>query len=418
MEACLDRRLPLPRPRRPLLDDRAPARRSARSSRTPACSRCSASAPRRARRTCSPPRPSPSWRRGRVAARRRPAGATSTRPTGETLPLRAADPARRGDAGPGRDPRRRAGRARAAHRRRRGRLRRADRDRHRPSTRSTPRCSPSRSSFGCREASFRLSLPPAVEARLRELAERRRRRRDRPGHGRRRHRLRPSTVSVHLVEAERRRPHGARALGHPAARGLGPRRRHRLHRDPDRGGGPAARPRRARRAAARCRPSSASTRELCSPSSRRAESRFDIQAMRPRRSQREGWRPDRGQGGGVPGRADRGRCARARRARPRRADPEGRGGGLGDRRLRLRGAGRADRRHAPRTCSPRPTWCSASRSRSRRRSSCSAPRDPLHLPAPGAGSRADRGPRARPARPASPTRPSRTRRAGCRCWRR
>ena len=48
-----------------------------------------------------------------------------------------------------------------------------------------------------------------------------------------------------------------------------------------------------------------------------------------------------------------------------------------------------------------------------------APRDDaVHLPAPGAGARADRGAGARPARPASPTRRSRTPAAGCRCSRR
>ena len=42
----------------------------------------------------------------------------------------------------------------------------------------------------------------------------------------------------------------------------------------------------------------------------------------------------------------------------------------------------------------------------------------LHLPAPGARSRADAGACSRPARRRSPTRPSRTRAGGCRCWRR
>ena len=161
-------------------------------------------------------RPRRRWRARPGPARRR------------ELPLRAPDADRRADDAADRDPRRRAGRARAdaspaercASRTRSATARR--------STRSTRRCARSPRSFGCREASFRLSLAPALLERLRELAaagdaERARRR------GARRAAVREDRVLARR-RGERRRAHRARHVLHPAARGMGPRRRHRVHR--------------------------------------------------------------------------------------------------------------------------------------------------------------------------------------------
>ena len=108
------------------------------------------------------------------------------------------------------------------------------------------------SSFGCSEASFRLSLSAAVEARLRELAAADPTEVAAPGGGHRAT-LGPDVLGPHR-RCDRRRPLAADPLGHAAPRGVASGRRHRLHRDPDRGGRQDARPgadHRARRAAAR-----------------------------------------------------------------------------------------------------------------------------------------------------------------------
>ena len=218
-------RLPLHRPRRPLLDDR-PAARARRSSSAPGLLALlgMGSSPGKTNVMAA------ARRSQRAAAR---AGSTrcdviggraGPRPAaGLQRPLRAADAARRADdaAVVVRDGR--AGGDRAAGRRRGGRLRRADRQRARRSTRSTPSCAPSPTASAAARRASGSRCRPAARAAARAGAGARRRR-STPA------RPRPSppsgdTVSVHLVEALGRRAGGARARGHRADGALGARRR-------------------------------------------------------------------------------------------------------------------------------------------------------------------------------------------------
>ena len=137
------------------------------------------------------------------------------------------------------------------------------------------------SSFGCREASFRLSLPPAVEARLRELA----------GAGDDEvARVMAASLSAVGRDGLRSPGRGRRRRPHACARARSPRRTRNgawaagssRPRRPI-AAAPAARPRRARARAARCRRSSASTRETMFAELETRGVRFDIQEG-PRRS--------------------------------------------------------------------------------------------------------------------------------------
>ena len=144
----------------------------------------------------------------------------------------------------------------------------------------------------------------------------------------------------------------------------------------------------------------------------------DPSPRRTARSTSEGWRPHRDQDRRVPRRADPVGRARAHRSRPRGRRAGGRRRGLGDHRRGLRRPGRADparRRRGLRR--GRPDRQGQGAPARRGRAPGAAPHA-LHLPAPGARSRADAGAWSRPARRRSPTRPSRTRAGGCRCWRR
>ena len=170
-------------------------------------------------------------------------------------------------------------------------------------------------------------------------------------------RPRRKTVSVHVVEADRRRPAwspprpsrarwtewglggGIVSTAAPAAAAV-----RLLARGVDRG------PR------ARCRPSAACAPRTCSPSSSGATA---PSTSRPRRGwSDEGRRPDRDQAGRVPRLADPGRRARAGRARPRgaraaRAPARARRSPTPTTRRRARASC-----PTPSRCSARPRWCS------------------------------------------------------------
>ena len=161
-------------------------------------------------------------------------------------------------------------RDRAARERRRGRLRRADRRGETIYTlHSELRTFPT--SFGCREASFRLSLPPPCSSGCASWRPRRPERDRRPPRGPRcpllRHRVRARGRGF------QRGAHGAGARRHRADRALGARGRRRLDRCSRRRSRAPARARPDRGDAARCRPSAASTPTTCSRSSSAAAPR-------------------------------------------------------------------------------------------------------------------------------------------------
>ncbi len=167
--------LPLPRPRRPVLGRPAQQlepRAAARPLRArPACSPCSASAPRPGKTNLmARSAPSASW--ASVDSMDVSAGGPRPRPAARLQrSVRAAHPDRRADPAAGRDPRRRGRGDRAAERRRRRWTSASRSARLRRSTRCTPRCSPSATASAAASASFRLSLAPELLDRLRELAD-------------------------------------------------------------------------------------------------------------------------------------------------------------------------------------------------------------------------------------------------------
>ena len=320
--------MPLPRPRRPLLDDRPAARARPAIRDAQGCWPCSASA-RRPGKTNLMAKRGRSSRGQPSVGRRRPTGdrlgaghrgRARPRPAaGLQRPLRASDAARRADA---------CGRSCSATgapeeiepltRRRGGRLRRADRRAAETIHTLHSELRTFGDSFGCREASFRLCLSPDCSTELRELTSapeaevRRRAAEARAALG--------QTVSVHIVEASAGGRVGAGSRGHRAdgARGAWaaassrpPRRR-----PPRCGCSPAGRS----RPAARFPPSAASSPDEMFAELERRGCRFEVTT------------PGGGAGVkvGVPSevKADEYRvaltpvgCARARRARPRGPDP-------------------------------------------------------------------------------------------------
>ena len=208
-------------------------------------------------------------------------------------------------------------------------------------------------SFGCREASFRLSLSPDLLSTLRELT-----RGPRGGDpaNRRAKRSRPPARRSRCIWWRRPAADGRSAFGPSPSRskrwGLGggivstaapaAAAVRLLARGQDRG------PRRA------APESAASSPRRCSRSS---SSGVAGSRSRPgRRCGPEGRRSHRDQAGRVPGRADARRRARARRARPRDPDPAGGRGGERDLRLRTTRPRAPASCPPPRTCSARPTW--------------------------------------------------------------
>ena len=329
--------------------------------------------------------------------------------------LRAAHARRRADDGADGAARRRARGARAAPGRRRGRLPRADRRAATPSTRCTPRCARSAESFGCTECCFRLSLAPAVLERVRGLVGASRRGDRGRGRGRRCRRRR-RTVSVHVVEAARGgRPVTVTAVT-TAHGGLGPGRRDRVHR--------GARRRRGAPAGARARstPRGALPPERCVrpedlfPELERRSCTFEVEVRA--RQMKVGVpteiKPDEYRVSLTPGRRRASWPSTATRCSSRRgagegsaiadADYEAQGARIAARR---RGRVRRGRDGAGRQGAPAGGGRDA------------AARPPaVHLPAPGAGPRADaRAVRVR--RHLHRLRDGGGRaRAGCRCWRR